>query len=128
VDEEGGMDLCDRIREAAEELCAIQNELNRLLMLGIAEGDGSPALREAGALDGVSDLKLIVDQLRQFLWFYMQVTSGSEAGEESAHILRKIANDPRIGQSVNALTFFRQLNGNIEYALVHIGSRGRKPN
>lgn len=123
------MELSDRIREVAEELRSIQQELNRLLIAGINEGADSPAMCQAVAIPGVSELKLTIDQVRQFLWFYMQVMSGTEAGEETAKLLQRIASDPRVSTHTGAIGFLRQINGAGEYALVHLGSSGRrKPN
>src|SRR5947209_10514582 len=123
------MEITDRIHEVAAELCAIQNDLNRLLMAGISEGDGSIPLREAAAIAGVADLKLVIDQMRQFLWFFLQVVSGTENGKETAEMLRQLAGDPRVSRAADAVTFLQQFNGSNEYALVRVGADGRrKPN
>ena len=123
------MEITDRVHEVAAELCAIQNELNQMLMAGISEGDGSPALRQAAAIAGVADLKLVIDQMRQFLWFFLQVVSGTEMGRETVGMLRKLADDPRVARAADAVTFLQQCNGSNEYALVRVGADGRrKPN
>ncbi len=123
------MEITDRIHDVAAELCAIQNELNQMLMAGINEGDGSPALRQAAAIAGVADLKLVIDQMRQFLWFYLQVVSGTEVGQETAQMLRKLSLDPRMARVADAVTFLQQFNASNEYVLVRVGADGRrKPN
>jgi hypothetical protein len=123
------MEITDRIHDVAAELCAIQNELNQMLMAGISEGDGSPALRQAAAIAGVADLKLVIDQMRQFLWFFLQVVSGTEVGQETAQMLRKLSLDPRMARIADAVTFLQQFNASNEYALVRVGADGRrKPN
>jgi hypothetical protein len=123
------MEITDRVHDVAAELCAIQNELNRLLMAGISEGDGSVPLREAAAIAGVADLKLVIDQMRQFLWFFLQVVSGTEVGLETAEMLRKLSLDPRVANVSDPVNFLQQLSGSSEYALVHVGATGRrKPN
>ncbi|MBV8205806.1 MAG: hypothetical protein JO041_03360 [Acidobacteria bacterium] len=123
------MELDDRIREVSDELCSIQKELNRMLMRTISEGLGSPAHDYASSLSALGDFKLVVDQLRQFLWFYMQVVNGSEMTEETTRVMRRAALDPRTDGDTHAINFLRQMNGSSEYALVHVGpGRGRKPN
>ena len=72
------MELDDRIREVSDELCSIQKEMNRMLMRAISEGQGSPAYDHASALSTLADFKLVVDQLRQFLWFYLQVVNENQ--------------------------------------------------
>src|SRR5262249_11894633 len=122
------MEITDRIHDVAAELCAIQNELNRLLMAGISEGDGSVPLREAAAVAGVADLKLVIDQMRQFLWFFLQVVSGTEVGIETAELLRKLASDPRVANASDPVHFLQQFSSASEYALVHVPAGRRKPN
>jgi hypothetical protein len=123
------MELDDRIREVSDELCSIQKEMNRMLMRAISEGQGSPAYDHASALSTLADFKLVVDQLRQFLWFYMQVVNESEISEETARVLRRAQHDPRTDGETYAINFLRQMNGSSEYALVHVGPGGRrKPN
>jgi hypothetical protein len=123
------MELDDRIREVSDELCSIQKEMNRMLMRAISEGQGSPAHDHASALCSLADFKLVVDQLRQFLWFYLQVINEGEISEETARVLRRAAHDPRTDGEAYAINFLRQMNGSSEYALVHVGPGGRrKPN
>lgn len=123
------MELDDRIRDAADELCSIQKELNRLLMMAINEGPGSHACDHASAVCSLPDFKIVIDQLRQFLWFYLQVVNENQISEETSRILRRAANDPRTNTDTYAVNFLRQMNGTSDYALVHVGPAGRrKPN
>jgi hypothetical protein len=129
VHTEGAMELDDRIREVSDELCSIQKEMNRMLMRAISEGQGSPAHDHASSMSSLADFKLVVDQLRQFLWFYLQVINEGEISDETARVLRRAAHDPRTEGETYAVNFLRQMNGSSEYALVHVGPGGRrKPN
>lgn len=122
------MELDDRIREVTDELCSIQKEMNRLLMTAISEGHGSPAYDHASAVAALGDFKLVIDQLRQFLWFYMQVVNESIT-EDAARLLHRAAHDPRTDDETYAINFLRQMNGSSEYALIHVGpANRRKPN
>ena len=71
-----------RILRVTEDLRAIQRELNFAVM----EAPGDPELMEALAqlpeIESLQLLKSALDQMRHFLWFYMQVMT-NEAGAES---------------------------------------------
>jgi hypothetical protein len=75
-------DIHIRILRVTEDLRAIQRQLNCAAM----EAPGDPELMEALSqlpeMDSLQVLKSALDQMRHFLWFYMQVmTNESEAGE-----------------------------------------------
>lgn len=71
-----------RILRVTEDLRTIQRELNFAVM----EAPGDPELMEALAqvpeMESLHLLKSVLDQMRHFLWFYMQVMT-NEAGAET---------------------------------------------
>jgi hypothetical protein len=73
-----------------EDLRAIQRELNCAAM----EAPGDPELMEALSqlpeMDSLQVLKSALDQMRHFLWFYMQImTNESEAGDRLRQSIRQ---------------------------------------
>jgi hypothetical protein len=87
-----------RILRVTEDLRAIQRELNCAAM----EAPGNPelmeALSEVPELESLQVLKSALDQMRHFLWFYLQVmTNESEFGEKLRETIRqKPSNDVRL--------------------------------
>jgi hypothetical protein len=84
-----------RILRVTDDLRAIQRELNCAAM----EAPGNPelmeALSEVPELESLQVLKSALDQMRHFLWFYLQVmTNESEFGEKLRETIRqKPSND-----------------------------------
>src|ERR1700747_2608399 len=91
-------DVNTRIVRVTEDLRAIQRELNCAAM----EAPGNPELMEALSqlpeMESLQVLKSALDQMRHFLWFYMQVvTNESEVGEKLRETIRqKPSNDVRL--------------------------------
>jgi hypothetical protein len=83
-------DIHIRVLRVTEDLRAIQRELNCAAM----EAPGDPELMEAltqlPEMESLQVLKSAVDQMRHFLWFYMQVmTNETEAGEKLRQSIRQ---------------------------------------
>ena len=83
-------DIHIRVLRVTEDLRAIQRELNCAAM----EAPGDPELMEAltqlPEMESLQVLKSSVDQMRHFLWFYMQVmTNETEAGEKLRQSIRQ---------------------------------------
>ena len=84
-----------RILRVTDDLRAIQRELNCAAM----EAPGNPelmeALSEVPELESLQVLKSSLDQMRHFLWFYLQVmTNETEFGEKLRETIRqKPSND-----------------------------------
>jgi hypothetical protein len=79
-----------RILRVTEDLRAIQRELNCAAM----EAPGNPELMESLSqlpeMESLQVLKSALDQMRHFLWFYMQVvTNESEVGEKLRETIRQ---------------------------------------
>lgn len=118
-----------RILRVTEDLRAIQRELNCAAM----EAPGDPELMEV--LSGVSEmeslqtLRTALDQMRHFLFFYMQVVMNeSEAGEKIRQSLRQksmegVVLSPEISES-------ERLRTAADLALLQYLAEGkaRKPN
>jgi hypothetical protein len=78
-----------RILRVTEDLRAIQRELNCAAMQAPNDPELMEALSDPPEMETLHVLKSALDQMRHFLWFYMQVmTSGSEMGEKLRQSLR----------------------------------------
>src|SRR5205085_12620584 len=81
-----------RIERAVQDLASLQRDLNQLLLDGAAV-EGAP-LKFATAVDAGSlrELKGVVDQVRHFLWFYLQaVNGGTEASRRTLQLLQEVS-------------------------------------
>jgi hypothetical protein len=83
-----------RILRVTEDLRTIQRQLNCAAM----EAPGDPELMEILSqlpeMDSIQLLKSALDQMRHFLWFYVQVmTNESEVGEKLRQSIRQKPND-----------------------------------
>ena len=79
-----------RILRVTEDLRAIQRELNCAAMQAPNDPELMEALSDPPEMESMHVLKSALDQMRHFLWFYMQVmTSGSEMGEKLRQTLRQ---------------------------------------
>jgi len=79
-----------RILRVTEDMRAIQRELNCAAMQAPNDPELMEALSDQPEMESIQVLKSALDQMRHFLWFYMQVmTSGSEMGEKLRQSLRQ---------------------------------------
>jgi len=79
-----------RILRVTEDMRAIQRELNCAAMQAPNDPELMEALSDPPEMESIQVLKSALDQMRHFLWFYMQVmTSGSEMGEKLRQSLRQ---------------------------------------
>ena len=79
-----------RILRVTDDLRVIQRELNCAAMQAPTDPELMEALSDPPELENIQVLKSALDQMRHFLWFYMQVmTSGSEMGEKLRQTLRQ---------------------------------------
>ncbi len=82
-----------RILRVTEDLRAIQQELNCAAMQAASDPEMMEVLSGSAELDSLQVLKSALDQMRHFLWFYMQVmTSDSELGDNIRRSLRQDGN------------------------------------
>lgn len=83
-------DIDLRILRVTEDLRAIQRELNCAAMQAPADPELMESLSQLGEMESIQTLKSALDQMRHFLWFYVQiVTSESEIGEKLRQMLRQ---------------------------------------
>src|SRR6266849_553487 len=122
-------DMHVRILRVTEDLRAIQRELNCAAM----EAPGDPELMEALSqlpeMESLQVLKSALDQMRHFLWFYIQVmTNESEEGERLRQSIRqKPSEDLALSPKASLLEKFKFA---ADTALLRYLSDGknRKPN
>jgi hypothetical protein len=75
-------DVHVRILRVTEDLRAIQRELNCAAMQAPSDPELMEMLSQLPELESLDVLKSALDQMRHFLWFYVQVmTSGNEPEE-----------------------------------------------
>lgn len=79
-----------RILRVTDDLRVIQSELNCAAMQAPTDPELMEALAEQPRMESIQMLKSALDQMRHFLWFYMQVvTSDSEMGEKFRQSVRQ---------------------------------------
>lgn len=122
-------DVHVRILRVTEDLRAIQRQLNCAAM----EAPGDPELMEALSqlpeMESLQVLKSAVDQMRHFLWFYMQVmTNEAEPGESLRQVIQQKAAENNLPNPEKL--FSGELKQAADVALLQYLCEGknRKPN
>jgi hypothetical protein len=83
-------DIHLRILRVTDDLRVIQRELNYAAMQAPTDPELLEALADPPEMETIQVLKSALDQMRHFLWFYMQVvTSDSEMGEKFRQTVRQ---------------------------------------
>jgi hypothetical protein len=122
-------DIQTRILRVTDDLRAIQRELNCAAMEAPNDPELMEALIQLPEMEALQVLKSALDQMRHFLWFYMQVmTNESETGEKMRQSIRRKAHDDVApGRDASLLDKFKQA---AEAALMQQLTDGkrRKPN
>lgn len=122
-------DIHVRILRVTEDLRIIQRELNCAAMEAPANPAMMEALTRAPELESLHCLRSALDQMRHFLWFYLQIMSAdSELGEKMRQsIAQKPAADILINAEASVLEKFKQAT---DMALLHhlADGKARKPN
>jgi hypothetical protein len=94
-----------RILRVTDDLRVIQRELNCAAMQAPTDPELMEALSDPPEIETLQVLKSALDQMRHFLWFYMQVvTSDSEMGEKLRQSLRQDAHNSEIEQQLQSAT------------------------
>jgi hypothetical protein len=115
-----------RILRVTDDLRIIQSELNCAAMQAPTDPELLEALSSPSQMESLNVLKSVVDQMRHFLWFYMQVvTSDSEMGEKFRQTLRLEA--PPVPRTPEMDQQFQSATDSIMLRYL-ADSRGRKPN
>lgn len=115
-------DVHVRILRVTEDLRAIQKELNCAAMQAPSDPELMEVLTQLPELESLDVLKSALDQMRHFLWFYVQVmTSDTEAEERTPQKPGSKPRDP---------AFIEKLNQVTDAALLRYFAEGknRKPN
>jgi molecular chaperone GrpE (heat shock protein) len=118
-------DITARIRRVTEDLQALQAELDEATRKASAQRHA--AVDELVEGDLLDDLKNAVDNVRHFLWSYIEATTENPADLRSAmqgyrmqrvtEMLRLLKAEPQLAQSQQAHSFLEELN-NIAHAAV----------
>src|SRR6476646_11969141 len=121
-------DVHIRILRVTEDLRAIQRELNCAAMQAPGDPELMEALTQLPELDSIQTLKSALDQMRHFLWFYVQVISSeSDAGEKLRQAFRQ--RPAEVGFSPEA-SYVEKLKNPTEATIMKYLSdaKNRKPN
>lgn len=122
-------DIHLRVQRVTEELRAIQRELNCAAMEAPSDPELMEALSQLPEMESLQVLKSAVDQMRHFLWFYMQLmTNESEASERLRQSIRQKTSEDLVISPEAA--FLKKCNNAGETALLRYlaEGKGRKPN
>lgn len=116
-------DVHVRMLRVTEDLRAIQQELNCAAMQAPNDPELMESLARLPEIESLEMLKSALDQMRHFLWFYVQVmTTGSEIEQRPQRTTAKSQTSPR-----EALGKYNSMS---EAALIRhfANSKNRKPN
>jgi hypothetical protein len=118
-----------RIARVTADLRAIQRQLNCAAM----EAPGDPELMEAltqlPEMDALQMLKSALDQMRHFLWFYMQVMNNeSEAGERLRQSIRQRVSEDVVIDTDGVFTDRIKTVSDITLLRYLSDGKNRKPN
>jgi hypothetical protein len=121
-------DLHLRIARVTEDLRQIQQELNCAAMQAPSDPELMEALNSLSETEPIETLRVALDQMRHFLWFYSQVMNNEpELGDKLRQAVAQTASDekPKLESS-----FLDKLSRADELMLMHhlADSKRRKPN
>ncbi len=116
-------DITGRMRRITEELREVQQQLQNALLDGPIGPETIGPEEGPVMLEEVKDFKATVDQMRHFLWFFVQAVSEDESGEKLIELLRQAAHGIKQGSALD------QINSVSDYAILHYPiPPNRKPN
>ncbi len=120
-------DLHLRIARVTEDLRTIQQELNCAAMQAPSDPELMEALSSLSETEPIETLRVALDQMRHFLWFYSQVMNNEpELGDKLRQVVKTASDDtPKLEKS-----FLDQLSRADELLLLHhlVDAKQRKPN
>jgi hypothetical protein len=121
-------DLHLRIARVTEDLRQIQQELNCAAMQAPSDPELMEALNSLSETEPIETLRVALDQMRHFLWFYSEVMRNEpEFGDRMRQVATASAkNDSAKSQS----SFFDKVSRVDELMLLHqvVDAKRRKPN
>ncbi len=117
-----------RILRVTEDLRSIQRQLNCAAMEAPGDPELMEILNQLPEMDSIQLLKSALDQMRHFLWFYMQVmTNESEVGEKLRQSIRQQPpDDMQAKADASLLEKLRSVNGS--FLRYMADGKNRKPN
>jgi hypothetical protein len=117
-----------RILRVTEDLRTIQRQLNCAAMEAPGDPELMEILNQLPEMDSIQLLKSALDQMRHFLWFYMQVmTNESEVGEKLRQSIRqKPTEDVQAKAEASFLEKLRSADG--AFLRYIADGKNRKPN
>jgi hypothetical protein len=102
---EGMEEIHLRILRVTEDLRVIQRELNGAAMQAPTDPELMEVLSDPPEIETLQVLKSALDQMRHFLWFYMQVvTSDSEMGEKLRQSRHQETRSSEVEQQLQSAT------------------------
>jgi len=122
-------DIDLRILRVTEDLRAIQRELNCAAMQAPADPELMESLSQLTEMESIQTLKAALDQMRHFLWFYMQiVTSESEMDEKLRQTLRQNVSEDTL--PAREVSLFDKIKQATDTAMMRylMDGKVRKPN
>src|ERR1041385_3816684 len=122
-------DVHIRIARVTEDLRGIQQALNCAAMQAPGDPELMEALCQLPEMESLQVLKAALDQMRHFLWFYIQVmTNESEGGEKLRQTIRQKASEDVVISAEAAL--LKKCRTATDAELIRYLSEGkvRKPN
>ncbi len=122
-------DIDFRVIRVTEDLRAIQRELNCAAMQAPADPELMESLSQLDETQSIQLLKSALDQMRHFLWFYMEIIgTDSEMGEKLRQTLRQ---QPSADEaSASEVSVFEKIKCATDAAMLRYLTDGkvRKPN
>lgn len=122
-------DIDLRILRVTEDLRAIQRELNCAAMQASADPELMESLAGFSEMESIETLRSALDQMRHFLWFYMEVIgSDSELAEKLRTAVRQSPSADSVKPQES--TVLDKIKSAADAAMVQFLSDGkvRKPN
>ncbi|MBV9609653.1 MAG: hypothetical protein JO187_08855 [Acidobacteria bacterium] len=117
-------EITRRMRHITEELQEMQERLQDALLEGPIGPENIGPAGEPVSIEEVKDFKTGIDQMRQFLWFFVEAVSDDDTGEKLIQLLRHAARpDSRAASTLD------QMSSASDYAILHCPiPPNRKPN
>ena len=122
-------DIHIRILRVTEDLRIIQRELNCAVMEAPGDPELMEMLNQMPELESLEVLKSALDQMRHFLWFYIQVmTNESEVGDTLRQSIRqKTSEDQVVSPEASLVEKFKHATDAALLQFIADG-KNRKPN
>jgi len=116
-------DVHIRMLRVTEDLRAIQRELNCAAMQAPGDPELMEALTQLPEIESLEVLKSALDQMRHFLWFYVQVMTTDSEPEDRRQNATKL-------QSAREASFMEKNRSMTDAALLrhYVDGKNRKPN